>query len=210
MLIPTDTNDAASASFPGGDGYALITNHAGTVKITGALADGTAFSQSVPASLTGEVPLYANLYSSKGLLLGWINLEPANVSGPVAWVHPKLATGLVKEAFASTNEIMLSLWTNPPAGSALPTVMTVFDSTQTNYFTLTASNEAKLGEVKLGGVSNAVPLSGSINLKTGLLTVTIGSGAGKTTGYGAILLNATNGGGYLLTKTNVQAIQLGP
>jgi uncharacterized repeat protein (TIGR02543 family) len=210
MLIPADTNYAASASFPGGDGYALITNHAGTVKITGALADGTTFSQSVPASLTGDVPLYANLYSSKGLLLGWINLEPTHASGPVAWVHPKLTTGLIKEVFASTNDIMLSRWTNPPAGNALPAVMTVFDSTQTNYFTLTASNEVKLGEVKLGGVSNAVPLSGSINLKTGLLTVTIGSGAGKTTGYGAILLNATNGGGYLLSKTNAQAIQLGP
>ena len=55
---------------------------------------------------------------------------------------------------------------------------------------------------KAEAVSGSMPLSGSINLKTGLLTVTLGNGADKTTGYGVILLNATNGGGYLLTKTN--------
>ena len=66
-------------------------------------------------------------------------------------------------------------------------------------------------------VSTATPgkvigasVSGTINPKTGLLTVTIGSGANKITGHGAILLNATNGGGYYLTKTNAQAITLEP
>jgi hypothetical protein len=32
----------------------------------------------------------------------------------------------------------------------------------------------------------------------------------ETTGQGAILLNATNGGGHFLTKTNVQGITLTP
>jgi hypothetical protein len=47
------------------------------------------------------------------------------------------------------------------------------------------------------------------------LKVTFGTGAARTTGYGAILLN-TNGGanygfGYYLTKTNnAQAIKLAP
>ena len=53
-------------------------------------------------------------------------------------------------------------------------------------------------------------VNGTINYKTGLLTVTIGSGASKITGRGAILLNETNGGGYFLTKTNAEAIKLGP
>jgi hypothetical protein len=52
-------------------------------------------------------------------------------------------------------------------------------------------------------------VSGAINSKTGLLKVTIGSGPTKVTGYGAILLNATNGAGYFLTTTNAQAIKLG-
>ena len=53
-------------------------------------------------------------------------------------------------------------------------------------------------------------LSGVIQLKTGRLTVTIGSGASKVTGHGVILLNATKGGGYFLTKTNAGAIILDP
>jgi hypothetical protein len=56
----------------------------------------------------------------------------------------------------------------------------------------------------------AKPLNGSIAPKTGLLKVTFGSGASKTTGYGVILLNGTNGGGYFLTKTNAGAVILEP
>ena len=40
--------------------------------------------------------------------------------------------------------------------------------------------------------------------------MTFGGGASKTTGYGVILLNETNGGGYFLTKTNAGAIILQP
>ncbi len=72
-------------------------------------------------------------------------------------------------------------------------------------FDVTISNDFKLGEV-----SGPTPLSGSINPKTGLLEVVIGSGSEKTIGYGAILLNVTNGGGYFLTKSNAGAIELGP
>jgi len=81
MLITPDTNDPSS---PSGNGYALITGSAAkaktpaTAKITGALADGTTFSQSVSVSLDSYVPIYANLYSSKGLLLGWMNLSKRN------------------------------------------------------------------------------------------------------------------------------------
>ncbi len=85
MLIAPNTNTAPTNS-PGGYGYALITNYAGTakdpasatVKITGALADGAAFNQTVPVSYDGYVPIYAKLYANRGVLLGWINLELTN------------------------------------------------------------------------------------------------------------------------------------
>ena len=213
MLIPPDTNEASS---PGGCGYALITGSAGTAKtaatakITGALADGTAFSQSVPVSQDGYVPLYASLYSGKGLLLGWINLDPTNDSGALFWVHP-VRTGLFTGAFTSTNQIKLSPWTNLPATSeALPTNLLVLEMSnsttlQTNNFVMSIGSNFKLGQV-----SGPTNLSGTINPKTGLLTVTIGSGASKQTGYGVILPNGTNGGGYLLTRTNAGAIILQP
>jgi len=227
MLIPPDTNNEPPNTSPGGDGYALITNYAGTAgnpaaataKITGALADGAAFSQTVPVSQTGLVPIYANLYSGKGLLLGWVNLDLTNtdavgVSG-LTWIHPARSTGLYQKGFTNvllTNQILLSLWTNLPENSALTnlTNLSLLD-------TINATNgESFAVTTTAGGKVAGTSVSGSITPKTGLLKVTIGSGASKVTGYGAILLNPTNGGGnygggYYLTKTNnAQAIKLVP
>jgi hypothetical protein len=220
MLILPDTNTAPAKS-PGGAGYALITNYAGTTRnpgaatarITGALADGTAFSQTVPVSRDGYIPIYANLYASKGLLLGWINLDLTNTAGVgLTWIHPARTTGLYQNGFTNvlfSNQIPFSPWTNSPtnifAATNLSLVEMINDTNALMDFTVTISNNFKLGEV-----SGPTPLSGSINSKTGLLKVTIGSGANKTTGYGAILLNETNGAGYFLTKTNAGAFILEP
>jgi hypothetical protein len=105
--------------------------------------------------------------------------------------------------------ILPSAWTNSPTSIFATTNLSILDTLDdTNAVmdcTVTISNNCKLGEV-----SGPTPLSGCINLKTGLLTVTIGSGASKVTGHGAILLNETNGGGYFLTKTNARAVILEP
>jgi hypothetical protein len=60
--------------------------------------------------------------------------------------------------------------------------------------------------------SPANSLMGTINPKTGLLTITFGDGSGKATatGFGAVLQNSTNAGGYFLTKTNAGSILLSP
>jgi sulfur carrier protein ThiS len=208
MLIPPDTNSAPTNS-PGGDGYALITNHAGKATITGALADGTAFSQSVPVSQDGSVPIYANLYGNKGLLLGWINLGLINLTNvSLTWIHPETRSGLYTNGFTNvllTNMILLSRWTNPPANIDLLTSLSLLDTIcDTNTLTSIAITTSTEGQI------SGPSISGTINPKTGLLKVTMGSGTNKTHGYGAILLNETNGGGYFLTKTNAQAIELGP
>ena len=214
VLISPDTNNSSS---PIGYGYALIctsgtTRTPATARITGALADGTAFSQSAPVSEDGSVPIYANLYSGKGLLLGWVNLDPTNASGSALYcVHP-VRTGLFSGAFATANTIALSPWTNFPAASVLPTNLVVVVTVnkppfETNDFALTITNET----LKFGKSSGpSIPLEGCIAPKTGLMKVTFGSGASKTTGYGVVLLNGTNGGGYFLTKTNSGAIILSP
>ena len=80
--------------------------------------------------------------------------------------------------------------------------------TDTNtVITNIAVNVTAAGKMTETGTKTVI---GSINPKTGLLTVTIGSGASKVTGHGAILLNETNGGGYFLTKTNAGAVILEP
>jgi hypothetical protein len=216
LLIPPDTNNTSS---PIGYGYALIAASSGNAKtpaaakITGFLADGTAFSQSVPVSLDGYVPLYASLYSGKGLLLGWINLDNVNTSGtPVAWLHPVRA-GLFTSAFTNIGQVLLSAWTDSPLTNALPSDLVVTETTDniptaTNDFTLSISS----GTYTFGKSPDETPY-GSIASKTGLLKVTFGSGASKTTGYGVILPDATNGisgGGYFLTKTNSGALLLKP
>ena len=56
-------SDDVSAVSPPGDGYALVTNHAGVVTLSGALADGTRYNQTVPVSRAGDIPVFASLYT---------------------------------------------------------------------------------------------------------------------------------------------------
>lgn len=212
LLIERDTN---IASAPIGDGYALIAGSPGSAKIaasakiSGSLADGTTFSASAPVSLDGYVPVYESLYGGKGLLLGWINLGASNAS--MAWIHP-FRPGLFPSAFTATNLVTLSPWSNSPPLIALPTNLVILETNGsgalvTNAFTLNITN----GTYKFGQASGpAVSLAGSIDAKTGLLTITTGTGAAKVSGKGVVILNATNGGGYILTRTNAQAILLAP
>jgi len=177
------------------------------------LTEGVFGAGQMPVSQDGYVPIYANLYASKGLLLGWINLDLTNAAGvSLTWIRPGHASGLYTNGFTNvllTDQILLSQWINPPAiifaATNLSFLDTINDTNALLDFAVMISNNYKLGKV-----SGPAPLSGSINPKTGLLKVTIGSGANKTNGYGAILLDGTNGGGYFLTKTNAGAVILKP
>lgn len=283
MLIPPDADNGPPNSSPGGYGYALITSRsrggAITTTITGALADGTAFSQSAPLSPSGYFPVYVNFYApshlinatecqdaalletwrttrgtplynpasslllghrpswvspllpprggaqfetapsaincnpitNQGLLTGWINLDLGNTNrGSLTWIRPPHKSGLYPKGFTNIigNKIALSAWPlspdGPPQNTFLSmTNLSVFDNV---YDTTAAISESTSTPIKIRGAS----VSGTINPKTGAITVSIGSGANKVVGHGAILLNTTNGGGYFLTKTNAQAFTLTP
>ena len=73
---------------PPGDGYALVTNHAGLVTLTGALADGTNFSQTVAASAAGDVPVYASLDKNAPAVgsISLTNLEAAPPANLLTWI----------------------------------------------------------------------------------------------------------------------------
>jgi hypothetical protein len=170
------------------------------------LADGTVFNQTAPVSQDGYVPIYANLYTGKGLLLGWINLDLTNTSNvSLTWIHPGTRSGLYTNGFTNvllTNQILLSPWTNSPGNFDDLTNLLMLD-------TINGINTPIPVTITSGKVTGPL-VSGSVNLKTGLFTVTIGSGPTRVNGRGAILLNAGYGGGYFLTKTNAGAIELGP
>ncbi len=208
MLLPPD-----AANAPGGDGYAVITNHAGPAngaRIVGVLADGVPFSQTVPVSSDGRLPLYANLYGGEGLLLGWIDLGLTNQSGDgLTWIHPALSSGFYPNPFTnifSGSQILLSPWSNAPS---------ILDRL-TNLSLLHAiTNSAAITNIPVrissAGLVGGPGVNGAVNLKTGSFKITIGSGSSRVTGTGAILLNSTNGGGgCALTGTNILAIRLTP
>jgi hypothetical protein len=208
LLLPSGT--------PPGCGYLLITNHAGAVTLSGALADGTPFSQHVPLSVNGNLPVYGNLYGGKGLLLGWLGLETGSPEGNLAWIkEPSHSSTLYTNGFTNLVSMQGSPWTNPPAhvvaldlpsgqldisGGGLASNLT---------FSVAISNNNTF--VKLPG-SPTNSLTGTNNPKIGLLTITFGNGNGKatTTATGAALQNATNAAGFFLGKTNAGSFLLHP
>jgi hypothetical protein len=204
------------AGTPPGYGYLLITNHEGSFVLSGSLADGTSFSQSVPLSGKSDLPIYGNLYGKTGLLLGWMSLESGSPAGNLTWIKKaSRSPALYTNGFTNPIVVQGSSWTNPlPHKAAID-----FSSGQLDIsggillsplmFNVAVSNNNAL--VKLSE-SPTNSLTGSINPKTGLLTITFGNGAGKatTTAKGAVLQNESNAGGFFLGKTNAGVILLQP
>ncbi len=86
-----------STNSPEGDSVGAIqVGSNGQVIMSGALADNTKFTQTTWLSKNGDIPVYANLYRGRGLLLGWINLGPNaptnRFSGTLSWIKPGGAT----------------------------------------------------------------------------------------------------------------------
>jgi len=204
-----------SAGTPPGFGYMLMTNHANAFTLSVTLADGTSFSQAVPLSGKGDLPVYGNLYGGAGLLLGWLGLETGSISGNLAWI--KLATrstAFYTNGFTNLVVVQGSPWTNPLPNTAaidLPSGQLAISggSLLTNLdFNVALSAQNAL--MKQSGSTNS--LTGSINPKTGLLSVTFGNGSGKstTTGTAAVLQNLSSAAGFFLGKTNAGCITLQP
>jgi hypothetical protein len=200
---------------PPGSGYLLMNAQNGTMTLGGALADGNSLGQVVPVSGAGDLPVYGNLYGGTGVVIGWIGLEGGSPAGSLTWIkEASRSSARYPNGFTNLLVVRGSPWTNHstsheaaidlPAGQlelsggGLPTPLT---------FNVAVSNNNNL--VKLTG-SPANSLSGSINAATGLLKVTFGDNNKETTGYGAVLQNQTNGGGYFLTTSNAGAILLQP
>jgi hypothetical protein len=204
LLMPPGATNGLPTNSPGGYSYAAITNHAGTVKITGAMADGTVLSQSTTASQDGRVPVYAKLYGGKGLVLGWINLDLTNFDGTgLTWIHPAERTGLYRGGFTNvvlTNNLRLAAWTTQPSDVSFFNVFSIAPTIYEFGQDILVTNRA--GKLFGPGVA------GTFNLKTGVFKITVGSGSSKVTGYGAS--EGIRGGGYYLTKTNAEAVIIVP
>jgi hypothetical protein len=195
LVLPPGANAPSNA--PAGYGYATLTNSAaGHVALSGRLADGTAFSQSVPVATNGNIPLYASLYARKGSLQGWLTLA----SNPNTLLGSNLAWIKVSDtaSFTNTNLTLLGSFYLPGQGLNL-----------TNA-TLTLSNAA-LGALTYSNLTldgnklvnnGAGDLSGLITPATGVLTLTFRppGATANTVARGVLLPDqpATNAAGWFL------------
>jgi len=85
----------SSTNAPTNNGVAtgLIANS--ILSLSGVLGDTAAFSQTVPISKDGNVPIYINLYTNGGVLEGWINMDSGSPVGTLTWIRP---SGVLKPA----------------------------------------------------------------------------------------------------------------
>jgi hypothetical protein len=87
LEIPGQQN---APSFSLGNGFGTVqVDGNGNVKLGGTLGDGTKLSQSAPVGADGTWPLFAPLYSGKGLVIGWIsfaNRPDDDLHGTVNWI----------------------------------------------------------------------------------------------------------------------------
>ncbi len=216
MLLPPQA--AESGVSPPGYGYAAIANHNGMVTLSGALADGTSFNQTVAVSTTGDVPVYASLYNHAGLLLGWINLTNGLPAGDLVWITEAAKTpAAYSEGFTNSIQALCSPWTNPPPRlAAIPTtneqlIISGPDGLAPQLsFNVQVNTKNQLAKLADGSPSNS--LTGSINPKTGVWTITFGNGTGRATtqGRGAFLQNTTDAGGFFVGATSAGSITLAP
>jgi hypothetical protein len=213
LLLPPA---APSANTPPGVGYALVTNHAGTVTLSGKLADGTPFSQSVAVSQSGDFPVYAGLYHNAGLLFGWVNmtnlLDSSTMPHALSWIAPSVATNLYPAGFTDTLSVRGALWTAPPANTpaiafANEETIAVSDANLSLAFNVTNGGSNTLAKL---GDAPANSLTGFINPTNGLFSVTFGNGQTTVTGTGAVLQSSGIGAGFFVTASGGGLIRLQP
>ncbi len=86
-------NHIGVADVPQGNGYGSVTlAPAGTLRITGKLADGEAFTGSAFTGPEGEAVVFQTRYKTKekGSVAGWLDLNDASISlgGELTWTRP--------------------------------------------------------------------------------------------------------------------------
>lgn len=117
VVIPGNVNDA---SLPAGDGYATL--HIGTDGLgtmNGIAADGARFSQNAYVTADGDWPLFAPLYTGKGVLVSWLsltNLPSSDLNGSVVWIKQAGASQVIYPlGFTNGTKVVGSIYTAPDA-----------------------------------------------------------------------------------------------
>jgi uncharacterized repeat protein (TIGR03803 family) len=212
VILPASTNLAVES--PSGAGYLVITNHAGTATVTGALADGTALSQSIAESATSNLLIYATPYNNAGLLIGALNINDGSPEGDLTLIRPTGISGLFPTGYTNNVTVLSGPWANPGKKnvSTVDLQLNISNAFLINPLAFNVALNFTNDTITAlpGGPTNS--LTGTINPLNGLMKITFGNGNGKqTTSATAVYLqNVFNGGGFFFTTTNSGVLTLGP
>ncbi|HWD19738.1 MAG TPA: choice-of-anchor tandem repeat GloVer-containing protein [Verrucomicrobiae bacterium] len=177
---------------PSGNGYLLITNHAGLFTITGQLADGTSVNQTTPLSEGFFLPLYASLYNKTGVFIGWLDSDGGVLltnAQPMAWIKKPAKSGAYAAGFTNSPALQGSAWKNEAPALFAPNPLNLQIAGGQN-FTLQAGPSGVLTNLSGGS------FTGSMALKSGLVTFKFGPHA--TNSFGVFLQSQQIGGGFFL------------
>ncbi|HET7625081.1 MAG TPA: hypothetical protein VFM25_07435, partial [Verrucomicrobiae bacterium] len=115
--------DSDDNSVPGGNGYGAVSvSSSGKIRLSGALADGTKFSESASLSSDGLWPLYVSLYKGTGSLASWMaftNRPSDDLNGAINWIKPPGAGAFYNNGFAVESDAMGSAYTWPAPTNTL-------------------------------------------------------------------------------------------
>ena len=217
LAFPAAGN-ANAVGAPLGDGYATATvSTGGTITMSGKLADNTALSQSTFLSKDGLWPLYALLYSKKGMALGEMQFRDvpgvSDVDGTVEWFRPVTTTTAIipfKPGFQTQLEAVGSKFVKPTPYTRL------METANEGGNTLTTVTDGGLGSsvTSLGTLrtthAHTVPFQSSEklslkpNVSKGLLTGSFVHPLTQlATPLSGVLLQKQNlGTGFFLSKLN--------
>jgi hypothetical protein len=213
LRIPGGTNSLVEA---GGDGFATISvSAAGAVSMAGTLGDGVTFSQSASLSALDHWPFYTSLYSSRGLVLGWLSFtnQPGDQpGGSLFWsrpVHPR--TQFYPSGFTLQPVAAGSLYS---AASGAPVLGLVgghiiiegggLTKNITNSFSVNGSEflpAANTNRINLSVTTSSGLFQGSFFDADSLKTVSF---------LGALYQSQTNGAGFFQTTNQTGRVLITP
>jgi hypothetical protein len=207
IIIPPDTNSVAG---PSGYGVGTVKFDAGgKVKWSGTLADGTKVTQSGAISSDGYWPLFASLYSGKGLVVSWIQVETNDLGGALVWLRP---SGVTTKSY-------LGSFTNAVNATGLPYTSSAVAGPVHNSLTFSAGDlpaafsdsfnlDSRLRLVR--PVTNQLKLN--VTASSGLFSgsISIPQVEGRVSFQGVLFPSATNGFGFFLNAKQSGAVSLSP
>jgi hypothetical protein len=210
LVFPGQTTNSA---VPMGNGYGTVhVDGNGVARFAGELADGTKVSQSTTISSGGDWPLYASLYSGKGLVMSWLtfsNQAASDLTGAVSWIKTAGAPGVFYPA-GFTDETMAigSAYTAPTIGNQVLSFVDGQLVCSAGNLGAGFTNAVALNAAKASGTGVTMSLS----LATGAFSGrTTDASSGQTYSFGGVVLQKMNAGyGFLLGSTESSQVALTP